>query len=93
MTNDYGIDIKPSVKIQDIESSNNISENSANLNLNSDIYSPTSLDKNQKFWRKGKWIEEEENYSMALITAFNDGILDIPEGITLRSFLSDRIQW
>lgn len=48
---------------------------------------------NQKMYRKGKWTEEEEAFTKALINAFNDGYLTIPAGTTLRSFLSDKLNW
>jgi len=44
-------------------------------------------------YRKGKWTEEEEAFTKALISAFNDGLLSIPAGTTLRSFLSDKLNW
>ncbi len=46
-----------------------------------------------KQWRKGKWTEEEEKYTKALVLAFTKGILDLPEGTTLRSFLSSKLNW
>ncbi len=44
-------------------------------------------------WRKGKWFEEEEVYTRKLIEAFNAGLLLIPSGTTLRSFLSEKLSW
>jgi hypothetical protein len=44
-------------------------------------------------WRKGKWTEEEEAFTKKLIEAFNDGLLKIPSGTTLRSFLSEKLCW
>ena len=43
--------------------------------------------------RKGKWTEEEETYTMKLIEAFIAGVLPLPQGTTLRSFLSDKLCW
>jgi hypothetical protein len=43
--------------------------------------------------RKGKWTTEEENYSNKLISLFNKGLLPIPTGTTLRSYLSDKLNW
>lgn len=43
--------------------------------------------------RKGKWLEEEEIYTKKLIEAFNLGYLNVPNGTTLRSFLSERLCW
>jgi hypothetical protein len=44
-------------------------------------------------WRKGKWFEEEEAYTKKLIEAFNAGQLPLPSGTTLRSFLSEKLNW
>lgn len=38
--------------------------------------------------RRGKWTSEEENYANKLIQDFKSGVLPIPEGTTLRTFLS-----
>ena len=43
--------------------------------------------------RKGKWTEEEETYTMKLIEAFIAGVLPLPQGTTLRSFLSEKLCW
>jgi hypothetical protein len=43
--------------------------------------------------RKGKWTTEEENYSNKLIMLFNQGLLSIPPGTTLRSHLSEKLSW
>jgi len=43
--------------------------------------------------RKGKWTAEEEEYTRKLVQYFNQGLLNtIPDGTTLRSFLSSRLQ-
>lgn len=47
----------------------------------------------KKIWRKGKWTEEEEAYAEKIVMAFNAGILDIPPGTTLRSALSELLNW
>jgi hypothetical protein len=47
----------------------------------------------KKIWRKGKWTEEEEAYAEKIVLAFNAGILDVPPGITLRSALSELLNW
>lgn len=47
----------------------------------------------QANWRKGKWFDEEEVYTKRLIEAFNAGHLSIPSGTTLRSFLSEKLNW
>ena len=54
--------------------------------INPIIYAP------RKRYRKGKWIEEEQ-FTKALIHAFNEGFLTIPVGTTLRTFLSDKLNW
>ena len=38
--------------------------------------------------RKGKWIQEEETFATRLIQLFNQGLLVLPEGMTLRSYLA-----
>jgi hypothetical protein len=43
--------------------------------------------------RKGKWSEEEEKLTKKLIKAFNDGLLQIPIGTTLRTFLAEKLFW
>ena len=43
--------------------------------------------------RKGKWTAEEEQYASKIISLFNRGILDIPSGTTLRSYLSEKLNW
>eukprot|EP00617_Octactis_speculum_P018666 CAMPEP_0185751610 /NCGR_PEP_ID=MMETSP1174-20130828/10385_1 /TAXON_ID=35687 /ORGANISM="Dictyocha speculum, Strain CCMP1381" /LENGTH=456 /DNA_ID=CAMNT_0028428663 /DNA_START=84 /DNA_END=1454 /DNA_ORIENTATION=+ len=41
--------------------------------------------------RKGKWTPEEEDYTARLIQCFNSGILILPEGTTLRSYLAAKL--
>jgi hypothetical protein len=41
--------------------------------------------------RKGKWTSEEEAYCNKVIYLFNRGLLPIPTGTTLRSYLSDKL--
>ena len=41
--------------------------------------------------RKGKWTSEEEAYCNKVINLFNKGLLPIPTGTTLRSYLSDKL--
>jgi hypothetical protein len=43
--------------------------------------------------RKGKWTAEEENYTQKIISLFNRGKLPIPAGTTLRSYLSEKLNW
>lgn len=38
--------------------------------------------------RKGKWFEEEEEYALVLIDCFEKGVLEIPQGTTLRMYLA-----
>mmetsp|Transcript_32482 Transcript_32482/g.30962 ORF Transcript_32482/g.30962 Transcript_32482/m.30962 type:complete len:459 (-) Transcript_32482:267-1643(-) len=42
-------------------------------------------------FRKGKWTTEEEDYANKIISLFNRGLLPIGAGITLRSYLSDKL--
>ena len=43
--------------------------------------------------RKGKWSEEEEALTKRLISSFNSGLLQVPVGTTLRTYLSERLFW
>ena len=43
--------------------------------------------------RKGKWTMEEEQYANKIINYFNKGLLGIPNGTTLRSYLSEKLNW
>ena len=38
--------------------------------------------------RRGKWTVEEEQFVGRIVEDFNLGILDVPQGTTLRNFLS-----
>ncbi|KAJ1420808.1 hypothetical protein B484DRAFT_332962, partial [Ochromonadaceae sp. CCMP2298] len=42
--------------------------------------------------RKGKWTVEEENYANKIIDLFNQGMLPIIAGTTLRTYLSDKLR-
>eukprot|EP01041_Mallomonas_annulata_P004580 gene4580-9102_t len=50
---------------------------------------PYSMGK--RLWRKGKWTDEEEKYTKRLISAFNQGLLSLSAGTTLRCFLSEKL--
>ncbi|OQR84273.1 hypothetical protein ACHHYP_13560 [Achlya hypogyna] len=41
--------------------------------------------------RTGYWLREEQMYAHKLIDCFLKGYLDLPKGVTLRSFLADRL--
>lgn len=41
--------------------------------------------------RKGKWTGEEEQYTMRIIQHFRTGLLSLPDGHTLRSYLADKL--
>lgn len=41
--------------------------------------------------RKGKWTIEEEEFTTRIIEYFNSGLLELPEGTTLRSYLADKL--
>jgi len=43
--------------------------------------------------RKGKWTPEEEVYAHYIIDNFNKGLIDLPRGTTLRSYLSEMLNW
>lgn len=42
--------------------------------------------------RKGKWTVEEENYANKIISLFNQGMLPVVVGTTLRTYLSDKLR-
>lgn len=43
--------------------------------------------------RKGKWTAEEEVYTTKIINDFNKGLLPLAPGTTLRSYLSEKLNW
>jgi len=43
--------------------------------------------------RKGKWTSDEEIYANRIIFYFNQGLLNIPTGSTLRCLLSEKLNW
>lgn len=43
--------------------------------------------------RKGKWTLEEEKYANKIILSFNQGLLSVMPGTTLRSYLSGKLNW
>ena len=48
---------------------------------------------NPDFKRKGTWSQQEEVYASKLIEAFNNGLLDLEEGTSLRLFLAKKLYW
>ncbi|KAG5192101.1 hypothetical protein JKP88DRAFT_173844, partial [Tribonema minus] len=42
--------------------------------------------------RRGKWSPEEEAYTARIIHYFNTGVLQLPEGTTLRVFLAEKLR-
>ncbi|GLE06589.1 hypothetical protein PINS_up015983 [Pythium insidiosum] len=52
----------------------------------------TSASPNRHYSRSGPWSRQEEEYAAALIDCFFRGVLDLPEGTTLRSFLTSRLR-
>ncbi|CAM9747726.1 unnamed protein product [Choristocarpus tenellus] len=42
--------------------------------------------------RKGKWTNEEEAYTARIIHHFNLGVLQLPEGTTLRAYLAQKLE-
>jgi hypothetical protein len=36
---------------------------------------------------------EEEEYTTQIIEYFNEGLVPLPEGITLRAYLADKLNW
>ena len=43
--------------------------------------------------RKGKWTQEEEAFANKIILTFNQGLMVVAPGTTLRSYLSERLNW
>ena len=41
--------------------------------------------------RVGKWTIEETEFTTRIIELFNTGLLELPEGQTLRSFLAQKL--
>ena len=41
--------------------------------------------------RKGKWTVEEEDFANKLIQFFQQGLLRLPEGTTLRAYIAERL--
>lgn len=42
--------------------------------------------------RRGKWTQEEEQYTSRIIHDFEHGLLNVPEGTTLRNYLSKTLR-
>lgn len=40
-----------------------------------------------------QWTPEEEAYLMAIVRNFNAGLINIPAGKSLRSLLSEKLNW
>ncbi|OEU05753.1 hypothetical protein FRACYDRAFT_258386 [Fragilariopsis cylindrus CCMP1102] len=53
--------------------------------------SSTSSCTASKKLRKGKWTIEEEEYTSRIIQYFSTGLLTLPDGATLRSYLADKL--
>eukprot|EP00607_Mallomonas_marina_P000921 CAMPEP_0182438398 /NCGR_PEP_ID=MMETSP1167-20130531/85746_1 /TAXON_ID=2988 /ORGANISM="Mallomonas Sp, Strain CCMP3275" /LENGTH=521 /DNA_ID=CAMNT_0024631755 /DNA_START=41 /DNA_END=1606 /DNA_ORIENTATION=+ len=56
-----------------------------------DFYGEAPAMGNQYQTRKGKWTKDEEAYTEKLISSFKSGLLRLPRGTTLRSFLSAKL--
>lgn len=55
------------------------------------ILQPAKRKSTTQTYRKGKWSKEEEAYANAVIREFDSGYLDAPAGITLRTYLSEKL--
>ncbi|KAF4045919.1 hypothetical protein GN244_ATG01753 [Phytophthora infestans] len=44
------------------------------------------------YLRSGVWSLAEEEYAAALVSFFLEGLLDLPEGLTLRKFLAEKLR-
>lgn len=54
------------------------------------IYTNDTSNKKGKL-RKGKWTIEEEEYTSRIIQYFSTGLLTLPDGATLRSYLAEKL--
>ncbi len=68
-------------------------ERDPELYVDSPRASSQASNSNKGTLRKGKWTLEEEKYANKIIYMFNKGILQIPLGTTLRSYLSEKLNW
>ncbi|CAI5725574.1 unnamed protein product [Peronospora destructor] len=53
--------------------------------------SSSLADENSKQLRSGVWSHAEEKYAATLVAYFLEGLLDLPEGITLRKFVAEKL--
>ncbi|KAG7394965.1 hypothetical protein PHYBOEH_004406 [Phytophthora boehmeriae] len=53
--------------------------------------SPASPADKVQYQRSGIWSKDEEAYAAALVSYFLQGLLDLPEGTTLRKFLAEKL--
>ncbi|KAF4319188.1 hypothetical protein BBO99_00006622 [Phytophthora kernoviae] len=53
--------------------------------------SPSSSTDKPQYQRSGIWSRDEEEYAAALVSYFLQGLLDLPEGTTLRKFLAEKL--
>ncbi|KAL7685941.1 hypothetical protein Plhal304r1_c029g0096491 [Plasmopara halstedii] len=54
------------------------------------VLSPLARE-NLNYVRSGVWSRAEEEYAAALVSFFLKGLLDLPEGVTLRKFLAEKL--
>ncbi|GMF27038.1 unnamed protein product [Phytophthora lilii] len=52
---------------------------------------PKASEDNPQYLRSGVWSRAEEEYAAALVSYFLQGLLDLPEGTTLRKFLAEKL--
>eukprot|EP00977_Amphora_coffeiformis_P002733 scaffold521_cov167-Amphora_coffeaeformis.AAC.24 len=69
----------------------NASESSSGGKAPQDGSLPKKPKKDRSNLRKGKWTVEEEEYTSRIIHYFGTGLLTLPEGSTLRSYLADKL--
>jgi hypothetical protein len=53
--------------------------------------SPSLSEDKPEYLRSGVWSRAEEEYAAALLSYFLQGLLDLPEGTTLRKFLAEKL--
>ncbi|KAJ0396343.1 hypothetical protein P43SY_008644 [Pythium insidiosum] len=56
------------------------------------VNDPITVSPSRHYSRSGPWSRQEEEYAAALIDCFFRGVLELPEGTTLRSFLTSRLR-
>lgn len=83
LTNEGSIEAETSLSCED--------GYSRNINLKGSQKTESKKNGSKKSLRKGKWTTEEEEYTEKVIQHFSSGLLTLPEGMTLRSYLAEKL--